>query len=974
MKRINVGKIALLTYLLLISVSFVQPLNSTDNQAYDKTNLVLDQTDSTIENVEINPIEPSVDENITVQADVSDTDGLSEVLLFWKYDSFNTTYSNTTMTKEDSIPIVGDSFEVKSITSVVLDSARVDNWYHGNYTLDNWEISNIDLSLDRENSNQDFMVYYKIQIKNITTGNWEIVAEDGTPGGDDGNPGNFAPITYTLAKPVNGINIYAEIYATPNPRIPILDLSYDDLVSAGILHSAEIQGIPDPSFVSYFIQAKDSQNNITESEIFYFLIDSKPAISAHSTPAILTPHDNTMSINVTVSDADGYQTIASDGVVFSYKLLGEEIWVSSNLVFNRNISLTESIYTGTIPYDPSADIESLLMININVTDTVDGRSGYTTSVTDNIVVDFKGPTLTLVELINMPDNSTSIHDPVIMEAVFSDFSGISNVSIFYRVTNDSQYIETPMLNMSALSINDQIVRFNITLPAANEDAFVFYYFYTKDFLNNTNTTPTNYYYADGLGPMIYDDSFFYKSIVLNSTGATIVFNATDVSGIDETRSRVFYSYDDGAIWYNNTISPIDYASIIKYQEVFTAPNLPAYIENQDFTNIILEINRKSNVHQALLKIDFSHELPSDLRMWLNFQDTDIIIFDRLAGQNSIELDLFALGFIESDFDNSNFTLVIQDFSEEYVGTIDVFEIELISYELPFPYQYSATIKKSFNDTEVVFFIGMYDNFGNMLNSSLQTYYSDGLIPEVSLIGISSPLDLNGSQTIDIEVIATDAGGIENVELYYRFTNSSWKISQMYFDADSGRYHYNLIPESSSGDVMYYVRVYDRVGYQTLSNTSTIIFFNGLGPFISVYGDPFGIDPIDMNKGGILPILANVTDNEELISVKIFYKFEVDDDWENVNMTLLNDSSTYTAEINLPSTSGKVIFKIQAIDNENIISETEEFVILYENAASSLGNILLWGGGIIGVAALAFILFKLFSSGKIAEFVKSKRPS
>ena len=316
--------------------------------------------------------------------------------------------------------------------------------------------------------------------------------------------------------------------------------------------------------------------------------------------------------------------------------------------------------------------------------------------------------------------------------------------------------------------------------------------------------------------------------------------------------------------------------------------------------------------------------------------------------------------------------MVQDFSEEYIGTIDVFEIELINYELPYLYDYSADIRKSDNDTEVMFYIGMYDNFGNMLNSSVQTYYSDGLVPELSLIGITSPLDLNGSQTIDVEVIASDSGGIENVELYYLFTNSTWKIGQMYFDLDSGNYRYGIVPEISSGEVSYYIRVYDRVGYQTLSNISTIEFLNGLSPVISVYGDPFGIEAIDMNKGGILPILANVTDNEELISVKIFYKFEVDDEWSEVNMTLTNDT-TYIAEIDLPSTDGKVIFKIQAIDNENLVSETEEFVILYENAESSFGTILLWGGAAIGAAALAFILFKIISGGKITEFIKSKRP-
>ena len=251
MKRVNVEKIALLTYLLLISVSYVQPLETTDNQTYGTMDFNLDQTDSTIENIQINPIEPTVNEIITVQADIDDIDTLSEALLFWKYDSFNTTYSNTTMTKEDNIPIAGESFLLTGMGAAIEAVEVNTNWYYGNYTLDNWEISNIDLTLESPNYSKNPLVYYKIQIKNITTNNWEIVAEDGISGGDEVDPGNLAPITFTLNKAVDGISIYAETYENLNPnKAPLLALSFDDLSSAGILHSAAITGIPYLSVVS----------------------------------------------------------------------------------------------------------------------------------------------------------------------------------------------------------------------------------------------------------------------------------------------------------------------------------------------------------------------------------------------------------------------------------------------------------------------------------------------------------------------------------------------------------------------------------------------------------------------------------------------------------------------------------------------------------------------------------------------------
>ncbi len=852
MKGGNSGKIILLSILLLVSIAPVQSIDNQNDLSSSTTYLDLDQTDSIIDNILINPTEPTINENITVQADVEDADILSEVLLFWKYDFFNTSYNNVSMNLEE-ISATGGTFE-------------------------------------------------------------------------------------------------------------------------GV-----IPGLPEPSFVSYYIQANDSLGNIIESEINSFLINSKPSISSYSIPHLIYPDNNTIPVNVTVNDPDGYESIGSDGVVFQYRLLGDAIWTSSNLVFSRNISLTESIYTGNITYNPPLPVESFLEISLNVTDTVGGMVGYSDSTTDGIIVDFKGPTLTSIDLIDLTDpniNATGYLDSLVMEAEFADFYGVSNVSIFYRINNDSQFVEIPMLNMSDISIDDNVEVFNISLPAANEDALVYYYFGTKDFLNNTHTTPLNYYHADGLGPVVYDNDIFFKSVISNSSQATILFNSTEASGVNETGSLLFYRLDNinDSIWYNTPISPINYNSIIDYQQTFEAQDLPVFIRDGEFTNLTIEVNRQSIIQQALLTIEFTHELSSDLRMWLKTSSGEILIFDRVTDVDTIDLNLFELGFLQSDFDDNNFTLVIQDFNDDYSGTIDTFEIELINYELAFPYQYSASINPTINDTRVSFYIGMYDIFENMVNSSTMSYYADGASPEVSLVSVSAELDLGGAHYIPIEAIVTDTGGLENVELYYQVDNSSWIIKQMYLDAETGYYRHDLIPGKSTGEISYYVRAHDLVGYQAHSNLSTFSFLNAMAPVISVYGDPFGIDALDMEDTNILPILANVTDNGVIVSITLYYKFDMADEWLNITMNKMNDSHTYFAEIELPDKEGKVFFKIEAIDDENLVTVTQDFTIIYENAgSSSLLTYLMWGGGAIGVAFIAFILYKFIFGKGTAVFSRFKRP-
>ena len=99
MNRGNLRNSLVLIFVIITSTGLFQPINADDSQVHN--GMYLNQTgdinDSIIENIVINPLEPTINQDITVEAVVTDPENLTDVFLFWKYDSFNTSYNNVSM-------------------------------------------------------------------------------------------------------------------------------------------------------------------------------------------------------------------------------------------------------------------------------------------------------------------------------------------------------------------------------------------------------------------------------------------------------------------------------------------------------------------------------------------------------------------------------------------------------------------------------------------------------------------------------------------------------------------------------------------------------------------------------------------------------------------------------------------------------------------------------------------------------------
>ena len=839
-------------FCVLMVILFIPIVNLSSN-VEERSNLTLSQTlrgfsTSTLKissnggpdigTPSIDPIDPGSDESATVTVSINDTDGIKNATLFWQYTYNNSILFNTSLIdiKEPVVEVedtnFGDVGEGEGNDGVV-DS----DWKYGNYTYEADQdevIIEIDLNVTKKGDKSN-LTYVLIESKNITTGIWETEQVNGTDTGTD----DLEFVNYYNTKRVAGYHIYAITFRSGTgqfngPKFDYLNIYREVGYSEGDKNATANWVIPaanEPTFVNYNITAFDILNNFATSSTNTFLMDWKPEVTLHNVPSAIQPNQN-FFLNVSVLDLDGFATIDNSSVIAYYRLESEIEWNSVNLVNTGNDSYNTAFYNGTFPTGTLENLETNIEIMVNASDIVKGRKGRTGSTgIETTVLDGLNPRVTEITVeggVTVPglENITLTTSEVNITAKFIDPAGISSVSIYYSIPNGTSPIEKEMINTTSP------VTFFVTLPTANKTAFVAYFFETSDYFGNTGNTSVNYYYADASAPVL-DTLLSHPLVISNITDVTILFNATDYSGIDLEQSVIWYSFDGGTTWDNTDISKIKYPDQVDYNQIFRAKDLeivPFLIKDNTTSTLSMEVVRGGHVDSALLNVEFSHELSTDLRIWLTLSD-DIrfLIFDRESAptEHSFSVNLFDLGLNQSDFDSGNFTIEIQDNSVLFSGLITTFDIELKHHRIPLDYQFMATIPKTGNDTYVSYFITLSDPILNSQNTSTYQYYSDGLSPTINIQTIVSPLDLSGENSILIVANVTDAGGVLGVDIYYKFTESAdWSVARMFFDPQTNMYISDIPIPTANGTLIYKIRAFDFSGLVSETLIDDIEFFNG----------------------------------------------------------------------------------------------------------------------------------------------------
>jgi subtilisin-like proprotein convertase family protein len=509
-----------------------------------------------------------------------------------------------------------------------------------------------------------------------------------------------------------------------------------------------------------------------------------------------------------------------------YQLEGDPAWTAVPLTYVADISQYQAFFNGTIALTSLQGQETTFYIMVNASDILglEASSGVTPPITvDNLA---PKPTAITVEGGVPVENVTLITSEVNITAEFTDLAGVSSVYIYYSLPNGTTPLKMQMANTTATAPGVSPLNFFVTLPPANETTFVEYFFETTDYFGNSGNSSINFYYADGMAPSL-DTLLIHPSYISNYSDATLLFNASDYSGISS--SIVWYTLDGGATWNITTASKINYNKYIATDPTFSSENVPFLIKDNNTTYLSLEVVRGGGVDSAELTVELTHENPTDLRIWLQTDDgRRFLIFDREPGPTSITrlIDLIDLGFDESDFDNGTFTLEMQDFSDMYSGTITTFQIKLIHYKIPTGYQFIAAIPATGTDMTVSYFITLTDMAWNAMNTSAFTYYSDGLAPNISVPELPSPLDVSGGHSIRIVANVTDVGGLLGVDIYYKFSESAnWRIDSMTFDSQTNQYAFDIPLSTANGTVIYKIRAFDLAGLTSETPIYTIEFVN-----------------------------------------------------------------------------------------------------------------------------------------------------
>ncbi|MFW9915329.1 MAG: hypothetical protein ACFFGZ_06925, partial [Candidatus Thorarchaeota archaeon] len=575
----------------------------------------------------LNSSNPASTEAVSVRTTINDPDGIKNATLFWEYQTINSTSYNTTMTEQkiavvSSPPPFDDDYYVNNLGEYVPNPK---DWRLSNYTKEAapGEIfSELNVSISVSNP-LNSLVYVKIESRNYTTGEWDVELLSGAIGATL----NLTTVIFSITKTVSAYKIIVITHfgddskGADNPQFDYLFIYQGE---GG--YAADIPAPNKSTLVVYFIQAFDVLDNPTTSPIYTFQMGTPPILTIVNLPDPVNGTED-LILNVTVSDQDGVGNInKSSGIAF-YRLEGNLTWNSVPLTYLHDLfdGITAE-FTGTIPSSDLQGQEGILHVIANCSDLV-GLEGSSGDQTTN--VDDRAPRVTDITLsggvLAAGINVTLISSIVNITATFEDAAGISSASIYYSIPNDSAPLKKAMVNTTAIGPTNAQADFNVSLPAANETAFISYFFETEDHLGNIGNTSVNIYYADGDGPLLSALEIF-PPLITNNTEVAILFNASDYSEV--SASILWYSYDNGTTWSSTPASTLNYNQNLRdYNETFAATDVPFLIKDQATSYLSLEVKRGGKVHQAILTIDFSHEQSTDVRIWLNLQETRFLIFD-----------------------------------------------------------------------------------------------------------------------------------------------------------------------------------------------------------------------------------------------------------------------------------------------------------------------------------------------------------
>lgn len=791
--------------LSLVSLLYQTPINTTARTESPLTTKLSSLTSGpVIGQPSLSTTNPNSNTSVQVTTGAYSSVGMKNVSLGYSYSYNSSSYS---VNMSQSLATIANA---NTFTSS--GTGPTNNYNYGNYTFVSSLTDPISvLTIDFTAANNNALTYLLVEGKNVTTGNWDTLYQNGTTSSTAG----YSQFIYTNNNVTLGYKVYVlsysiNFYQSKAPRITTLLLQ-------GMMYIATIPASYHPTFVNYNFVAYDTSNQKNQSPTYSFKMDYIPQIAFNSTSTHMYKNVD-YKFNATVSDLDGATDINQNSVYASYYKVDPLINSSVKLSYISTLSSTMQLYSGTIPASYFSSYNGTITAILTGSDSL-GSVG--TSLPISLQIDTAGPIINSITFnggvtVPLTNYVTPANYEPNITVQFKDGDGIQSASVYYGINGTNQFTQIKMINETLRSNVTTLTTFNATFPSYSTSKTIAFYFISQDYLSNVNTTNDFYYYVDHSAPYLYNYNLNPNvPYISNSTDTNVLFNVTEVSAVKSI--RMFYSYNNGSTWNNNLASQINY-NTYKVSSSSTYQTLPYNIP-VGTSQIKLQMDQQ-RVDQASLKLGITFGQGSYLRIYLIGNGKSELLYDRVPGvlNNKIFIfDLFKLGFTKEDLKVNDFYLSIIDYSSNYFGQITAFQFNFVYYTIPLGYQWMSTIPMSVNNTIVQYYFNATDILNNTALTKTYSYYSDGKAPTIQSVSNLTQIDLTASKTIEVTAKVQDQGGVFDVELYYRFNQSdSYQIVSMKYNNTTQEYYYDIPVTQATGNVSYYIKAYDYVGFVTTS--------------------------------------------------------------------------------------------------------------------------------------------------------------
>ncbi len=335
-------KTFLLTLLIVPSFTIlynsINIINSNDLTSQQNVSPKVQQDPSFFLRVDVNNTNPSPSQAVNVSSVIYNSNGIKNASLFWTYDSINSTLFNSPLNKnhetidsQSSFPKTGYVFPNGTETNISQTEKFGEYTY---YLNDSSYISNFGVNIGGAGGNT--LVYAKIESLNSQGSTWNTIFEDGAINSTNSiNSVNLNDLNISY-----GYKIYAVSYKKTNPSSPTLTVNlFKDY------YSAEIPALYQPTKITYYLQAFNTIDNLSQTISYTIFMNSPLTILVNEVPTDVST--STFYVNISITDPDGWNWIDQSSVK-AYYAIDTQTSSNTQLVLDKNISLTTANFIGYI--------------------------------------------------------------------------------------------------------------------------------------------------------------------------------------------------------------------------------------------------------------------------------------------------------------------------------------------------------------------------------------------------------------------------------------------------------------------------------------------------------------------------------------------------------------------------------------------------------------------------------------------------